>query len=131
MGTLQSSHDRENPVNTAAPVTLLEALAASPLAQDLNPEQLPVLAARKEEELRAYGEREDVMRFAEEAAQRLGADPAWARDALARARYVPAVARLIMPPPAGTAKNWAAYRSRFVEPVRIRAGLAFWQDFFR
>ncbi len=89
---------------------------------------LPVLAARKEEELRAYGEREDVMRFAEEAAQRLGADPAWARDALARARYVPAVARLIMPPPAGTAKNWAAYRSRFVEPVRIRAGLAFWQE---
>jgi membrane-bound lytic murein transglycosylase B len=33
-----------------------------------------------------------------------------------------------MPPPAGTAKNWAAYRGRFVEPKRIRAGLAFWQD---
>jgi membrane-bound lytic murein transglycosylase B len=32
-----------------------------------------------------------------------------------------------MPPPAGTPKNWAAYRMRFVEPLRIRAGLAFWQ----
>jgi membrane-bound lytic murein transglycosylase B len=32
-----------------------------------------------------------------------------------------------MPPPAGTAKNWAAYRARFVEPIRIRAGVAFWR----
>jgi membrane-bound lytic murein transglycosylase B len=31
-----------------------------------------------------------------------------------------------MPPPAGTAKNWAAYRSRFVEPKRLKAGLEFW-----
>ena len=75
-----------------------------------------------------YGTREDVMRFADEAAQRQGLDPAWTREALARARFVPAVTRLIMPPPAGTAKNWAAYRARFVEPLRIRAGLAFWAE---
>jgi membrane-bound lytic murein transglycosylase B len=76
----------------------------------------------------AYGMREDVMRFADEAAQRLGLEADWVRESLSRARYAPMVARLIMPPPAGTAKNWAAYRSRFVEPKRIRAGLAFWQD---
>jgi membrane-bound lytic murein transglycosylase B len=35
------------------------------------------------------------------------------------------VRRLIMPPPVGTAKNWRAYRERFVEPQRIAAGLAF------
>jgi membrane-bound lytic murein transglycosylase B len=89
----------------------------------------PVLArARKDEEPLPYGTRDDVMRFADEVAQRQGFDVAWTRDALARARQVPAVQRLIMPPPAGTAKNWAAYRSRFVEPLRIRAGLAFWQE---
>ena len=44
-----------------------------------------------------------------------------------RARFVPSVAKFIMPPPAGTAKNWAAYRSRFIEPMRIRAGVAFWR----
>jgi hypothetical protein len=32
-----------------------------------------------------------------------------------------------MPAPAGTVKNWALYRSRFVEPMRIRAGVAFWR----
>ena len=41
---------------------------------------------------------------------------------------MPSVARFIQPPPAGTAKNWAAYRARFVEPQRIRAGVAFWRD---
>ena len=61
------------------------------------------------------------MRFAETPRDDL--DPAWTRYRLARARFVPAVTRLIMPPPAGTAKNWAAYRARFVEPRRIRAGV--------
>jgi len=74
-----------------------------------------------------YGMREDVMRYADEIAERRGLDPARVRTALAQSRYVPSVARFIMPPPAGTAKNWAAYRSRFVEPTRIRAGVAFWR----
>ena len=74
-----------------------------------------------------YGMREDVMRYADEIAERRGLDAAWVRTALAQSRYVPSVARFIMPPPAGTAKNWAAYRSRFVEPTRIRAGVAFWR----
>ncbi len=76
----------------------------------------------------AYAGRDDAMRFAAEVAERNGLDPDWARAALAPARYVPDVARLIMPPPAGTAKDWARYRSRVVEPSRIRAGLAFWRD---
>ncbi|MDE2300605.1 MAG: lytic murein transglycosylase B [Burkholderiales bacterium] len=74
-----------------------------------------------------YGRRDDVMRFAAEIAQRHAFDARWVRTALQRARYLPAVAKFIMPPPAGTAKNWAAYRARFVEPTRIRAGAAFWR----
>ncbi|MBS0441875.1 MAG: hypothetical protein JSR38_07990, partial [Proteobacteria bacterium] len=59
----------------------LQALAAGAAAI-----ALPTLAAqRKDEELPPYGEREDVMRFAEDAAQRQGLDPAWTREALARA----------------------------------------------
>ncbi|MEO8081273.1 MAG: lytic murein transglycosylase B [Caldimonas sp.] len=75
-----------------------------------------------------YGGREDVTRFAGAVAERRGLDAHWIREALARARYLPSVARYIMPPPAGTAKNWAAYRARFVEPVRIRAGARFWRE---
>jgi membrane-bound lytic murein transglycosylase B len=73
-----------------------------------------------------YGRRADVMDFGAALAERQGLDPAWVRAALEQARFQPNVARFIMPPPAGTAKNWAAYRARFVEPIRIRAGVAFW-----
>jgi membrane-bound lytic murein transglycosylase B len=73
-----------------------------------------------------YGRRADVMDFGAALAERQDLDPAWVRAALEQARFQPNVARFIMPPPAGTAKNWAAYRARFVEPIRIRAGVAFW-----
>lgn len=75
-----------------------------------------------------YGEREDLRRFAAEVAERRGLDADWAAGQLAQARRLDSVQRLVMPPPAGTAKDWAAYRARFVEPRRIAAGLAFWQD---
>jgi membrane-bound lytic murein transglycosylase B len=75
----------------------------------------------------AYGRRDDVLRFAAEVAARHGLEPATLERQLGEARKLPSVQRLIMPPPAGTAKNWAAYRDRFVEPQRIQAGLAFWR----
>ncbi|EHR71624.1 lytic murein transglycosylase B [Burkholderiales bacterium JOSHI_001] len=75
-----------------------------------------------------YGRREDVQRFAQDVAERRGLPVDVVSAALAQARYLPTVARLIMPPRAGTAKNWAAYRARFLEPERVRAGLAFWRQ---
>jgi membrane-bound lytic murein transglycosylase B len=74
-----------------------------------------------------YGRRGDVLAFAAEVAQRRGWEPAWVEEQLALARQVPSVQRLVMPPPAGTAKNWGAYRARFVEPRRIDAGVQFWR----
>jgi len=75
----------------------------------------------------SYLQRDDVMRFGVEIAERNGLDTAWVLTALADARYQPSVVKFIAPPPAGTAKNWAAYRARFVEPRRIAAGVAFWR----
>ena len=74
-----------------------------------------------------YGTREDVARFADAVAERRGLDADWLRKSLAQARFQPLVARYIMPGASGAAKNWNAYRARFVEPVRIRAGVAFWR----
>ncbi len=74
-----------------------------------------------------YGSRADVQQFGDEIASRQTLDPKWVRAQLEQARYLPVVARLMTPPPAGTAKNWAAYRDRFVEPVRLRVGRAFWE----
>jgi len=78
-----------------------------------------------------YAERPEISAFAEEVAARRTLPRAWIEAQLARARLVPAVQRLIMPAPArngsATAKNWNAYRDRFVESERIAAGVAFWR----
>jgi membrane-bound lytic murein transglycosylase B len=75
-----------------------------------------------------YAANEEVMRWADDMAQRRGLDRDWVRDAMGRAQLLPTVARLMQPAPAGTAKNWRLYRSRFIDPIRIGAGVRFWQD---
>jgi membrane-bound lytic murein transglycosylase B len=74
-----------------------------------------------------YGRRDDVLAFAAQVADDRGLDRAWVEDQLARARYLPSVAKAIMPGAPGSAKNWAAYRARFIEPRRLAAGLQWWQ----
>lgn len=76
----------------------------------------------------AYATRDEAMRFADDLAERRNLDREWVRQAIGQARRVPRITQWMQPPAAGTAKNWRAYRSRFVEPVRIRAGVRFWQD---
>jgi membrane-bound lytic murein transglycosylase B len=75
-----------------------------------------------------YATHEEAMRWADEVAQRRDLDREWVRQAVGRAQFLPVVSRLVQPPPPGTPKNWRVYRSRFIDPVRIRAGVKFWQD---
>lgn len=74
-----------------------------------------------------YDQHAAAMAFAQELAQRRGWDPAWVREQIGQARHLPTVVRLVSPAPAGTPKNWAAYRARFIEPRRLQAGLSYWQ----
>lgn len=75
----------------------------------------------------SYALRLDAMQAADDIAQQRDLDPAWVRQTLAQAHYIAAIAKAVTPPAVGVAKNWQLYRSRFVEPQRIRAGVAFWQ----
>ncbi|MFG6449321.1 lytic murein transglycosylase B [Roseateles sp. BYS180W] len=73
-----------------------------------------------------YGQRPDVMAFADSVAAAQGRDATALRQVLAQAQRLARVQQLIMPPAVGTAKDWGAYRDRFIEPRRLQAGLAFW-----
>ena len=75
-----------------------------------------------------YAQREDAMQFADDLAARRGLDREWVRQAVGQARYLGGVPKLMLPPTSGTAKNWRVYRSRFIDPIRIRAGVRFWQE---
>ncbi len=77
---------------------------------------------------RAFGLTPAIVAFSADVAARTGIPALWIRGHLAKARRLAAVQRLVMPPPAGQAKNWSAYRARFIEPQRTAAGLAFWQQ---
>ena len=67
------------------------------------------------------------MQWADEAAPRLDLPLPWVREQIGQARRMPRIEQLVLPAPTPAAKNWAAYRSRFIEPRRIEAGVAFWQ----
>ena len=43
-------------------------------------------------------------------------------------RYIDTAVQLVKPGPPGKPKNWQAYSARFIEPIRIRAGVRFWEE---
>jgi membrane-bound lytic murein transglycosylase B len=75
-----------------------------------------------------YAQRDDAMQFADEIAERRGLKPEWVRKMIGQAQNLPVVSRLMQPAPAAQAKNWRAYRGRFIDATRIQAGVRFWQD---
>jgi membrane-bound lytic murein transglycosylase B len=76
----------------------------------------------------AYAGRPEAMALADEIAQQHNLDRKWVRRTLGKARHVPQLAKLVVPPPVTTPRNWQQYRSRFLEAERVQAGVAFWQN---
>jgi membrane-bound lytic murein transglycosylase B len=75
-----------------------------------------------------YATRAEVMQFADDLASRRSLDPDWVRSVLGQSRFIATVSRLMQPPDQAFVKNWRVYRSRFIDPVRIEAGVRFWQE---
>ena len=74
-----------------------------------------------------YANRAEAMLMADDIAARRDMDKDWVRAAIGQARQLPQVSRLMQPAPKGVPKNWRVYRSRFIDPIRIKAGVRFWQ----
>ena len=76
----------------------------------------------------AHGDTPEVQALAERIAQTHDLPVPWVRRQMAHALRLDSLSALVLPPATPSAKNWQAYRERFVEPRRIAAGLAFWQQ---
>jgi membrane-bound lytic murein transglycosylase B len=100
--------------------------ASTSAAKDTKPRRIKVQQAAEQDA--AYANRPEAMRFAEDMASRRDLDVQWVRDAIGQARFSPTIVRLMQPPAKTFTKNWRVYRSRFIDPVRITAGVRFWQD---
>ncbi|NMG64321.1 lytic murein transglycosylase B [Azoarcus indigens] len=97
-------------------MTLQRFLAASLLA-------LSPFAAQAD-----FSANEDAQRFVAEMVEKHGFDRNEVETVLGRAVMDPQVIKLILPPTKPGVRSWQRYRSRFIEPVRIEGGLAFWRD---
>jgi membrane-bound lytic murein transglycosylase B len=61
-------------------------------------------------------------------AQTQGIPQASLESGFSDAKTIPSIRKLVLPPSGNFKKNWTAYRKRFIEPVRLRAGKAFWEQ---
>lgn len=103
-----------------APKTEIKTEVKTPSWQAQTPTPMPAPGT-------LYATRPEVMTFANELAGRHNLDAQWVRQMMGQARFNPTVSRLMRPPTKTFIKNWRVYRSRFIDPVRIAAGVRFWQ----
>lgn len=75
-----------------------------------------------------YSERADVKAFMAEMRQKHDFPESWLIRQFDEAEFKPAVIKYILPPADPQVRSWKTYRSRFVEPKRIAAGLSFWKQ---
>ena len=75
-----------------------------------------------------YAQREEVQAFIADMQTRHGLDAERLAALFQNTRPLPAVLKAIAPPAAPGMRSWVAYRQRFIEPRRIKAGLDFWRQ---
>lgn len=69
-----------------------------------------------------------VQQFEDEMVTKHGFNRAELDTLFGQARLLETAVQLVKPAPPGKPKNWQAYSSRFIEPIRINAGVRFWNE---
>ncbi|MDP5008096.1 MAG: lytic murein transglycosylase B, partial [Glaciimonas sp.] len=73
-----------------------------------------------------FGQWKAVSAFMDEMVAKNGFTRAELEAVFNQTRYIESAIKLMRPAPPGRTKNWQAYRARFIDPVRIKAGVQFW-----
>ena len=81
------------------------------------------------DEFANFAQWSDVAGFIDQMVAKNGFDKRELQAVLNQTHYVDSAIQLIKPAPPGRPKNWNAYRNRFVDPIRIDAGVAFWNTY--
>lgn len=100
----------------AAPVAAAGAAAAAASVVDTDNEHVNFL------------EWQPVREFIEGMVAQHGFERTALETLFGQVRYIDTAVQLVKPAPPGKPKNWQAYSARFIEPIRIRAGVRFWEE---
>jgi len=130
-----------------AAMTLLAAALATPAgaaAPEKHPKATKVLAQSKaktkakaaakatavepDSEAVNFGAWSAVQQFEDEMVAKHGFKRAELDTLFSQARLLETAVQLVKPAPPGKPKNWQLYSSRFIEPIRINAGVRFWNE---
>ncbi|GAB5099358.1 lytic murein transglycosylase B [Caballeronia sp. LP006] len=90
---------------------------ATPQGQDFEEEIVP----------QRYANNPNVDAFINDMVARYDFDSDALHDLFNHVSYSATAVKLVLPSPTPSAKNWRAYQARFIEPVRINAGVKFWR----
>ncbi|MBQ5948457.1 lytic murein transglycosylase B [Massilia sp. ST3] len=69
-----------------------------------------------------------VQAFIDEMVAQRGFARAELEAVFGKVRFVDSAVQLVKPAPPGKPKNWQAYSERFIEPIRVNAGVRFWNE---
>lgn len=75
-----------------------------------------------------YANNPNVDAFINDMVARYDFDEAALHALFAGVSYSATAVKLVTPSPTPSVKNWRAYQARFLDPVRINAGVRFWRD---
>ncbi|HEX8605208.1 MAG TPA: lytic murein transglycosylase B [Pseudoduganella sp.] len=75
-----------------------------------------------------FNQWQEVRAFTDDMVARHGFTRAELEALMGNVRYLDSVVQLVKPAPPGKPKNWTVYSSRFIEPIRIAAGVRFWNE---
>jgi membrane-bound lytic murein transglycosylase B len=100
---------------------------AGMLVAQAQPQQPAPQGQTFEEEIvpQRYTNNAKVDAFIDEMVSRNGFDAASSCALFSRVSYSATAVKLVKPAPTPSVKNWRVYRSRFIEPIRINAGVKF------
>jgi membrane-bound lytic murein transglycosylase B len=99
------------------------------VAQTQQPQTATPQGQEFEEEIipQRYANNPNVDAFINDMVARYDFDPTALHALFNNVSYSATAVKLVLPSPTPSAKNWKAYQARFIEPVRINAGVKFWR----
>lgn len=113
----------------ASPGTPQKSQAARMVIAQAQPQQPVQQGQTFEEEIipQRYANNSDVDSFINDMVARYDFDASMLHDLFARVSYSATAVKLVTPAPTPAVKNWRAYQARFLDTVRINAGVKFWR----
>jgi len=115
----------------ASPVNAQSAARKTPVLVAQSQPQQPVQQGQTfEEEIipQRYANNANVDAFINEMVARYDFDATSLHALFAGVSYSTTAVKLVTPSPSPSIKNWRVYQARFLDPVRINAGVRFWRE---